>query len=92
MKWIKKSYNIKNKYTNYYIMLNKLLIWIWFLLAAILIIENMVLWQYAILFLDRWANSWTVAFVSTLIWIWMWYWIRWIIFDRKNIVEDSDNF
>ena len=74
-------------------MFNKILIWVWFLLWAILVIENLVVWSpSAILFLKRWVYPWTVALVSIFIWIWMWYWIRWIIFDRKNIVEDNDNF
>jgi uncharacterized membrane protein len=69
-------------------MFNKILVIWWIALAAILIIENMVIPNTAYFFIDNSSSSWFVAFASTIIWIAIWYWIAWLL--RKDGIEDDD--
>ncbi len=69
--------------------INKILIWIWILLSSILLIENMVqplphvfIWK---------SNTFTLSFISVIIWIWIWVWIRWFL-SRNNDLDDENDF
>lgn len=65
-------------------MFDKILIWVWILLGSILVIENVVSWYNAYLFLDTWASSWIVILVWIIIWIWIWFGIKWILWQKKE--------
>jgi len=69
-------------------MFNKILVIWWIALAAILIIENMVIPNTAYFFIDNSSSSWFVAFASTIIWIAIWYWIAGLT--RKDGIDDDD--
>jgi hypothetical protein len=73
-------------------MFDKVLILIWVLLGSILIIENMVSWLFWYLFLDTNANNWLIIFVAIIIWIGMWFWIKWILWSKKDLNEEEDDY
>ena len=71
--------------------MDKVLIWIGFLLASILVIENMLgNSNRAILFLEKWVSSWKVILVWIIIWIMIWYWIRGLMIKREEKKLDYD--
>jgi hypothetical protein len=70
-------------------MLNKILVFWWLALGAILVIENIVGWWYAYIFIDDSGSAYMLSFISIIIWILMWYWLRWM-FESNN--WDSDNY
>lgn len=72
------------------IMVDKILIFGWIALGAILVIENMVNGITWYLFLDSSANVWIIIFISIWIWIWIWVWIKWILGIKKSPDEDDD--
>ncbi len=59
-------------------------------LAAILIIENMVIWMPAIVFIDSSSKWWILSIVSIIIWIFIWFWLRWM--SNKDKSNNDDNF
>ena len=74
-------------------MFDKVLVFGWISLGAILIIENMVSWYSWYLFLDTWASAGSVVIVSILIWAWIWFWIKWLINNKsKNENENEDDY
>lgn len=75
-------------------MINKILVFWWIALAAILIIENMVIPNTAYFFIDNNSSSWFVAFASTVIWIWIWIWLTWMYREwwKSKIDEDHLDF
>jgi uncharacterized membrane protein len=70
-------------------MMNKILVFWWLALSAILIVENMVTWMTAYVFIDSWAQSWFLSFVSIIVWILIWFWLKWM-FEKEN--GDNDNY
>lgn len=70
-------------------MFDKVLIWGGILLGSILIIENIVNSAGAYLFLD-YTNTWTVVFVSVLIWVAMWFWFKWFM-NRETTTNEEEN-
>lgn len=71
--------------------MNKILIWVSFLLWTILVIVNSISVQ-PMLFISA-AGNWTVVFVSIVIWIMGWFWIKWILNERsKENYNDWVNF
>jgi len=70
-------------------MLNKILVFWGLALAAILIVENMVTWWLAYVFIDSWAKASTLSFVSVVIGMFIWYWLKWM-FEKSN--GDDDNY
>ena len=57
---------------------------------AVLIVENMVSWMVAYVFID---TGWTrlLSLVSIITWIFIWYWLKWVFTDEK-VNEDDYNF
>lgn len=72
-------------------MLNKILIFGWLALSAILIVENMVVPNQAFLFIDRNSTSWMLSVVSILIGAWIWYWLK-SYFSQIDNSEDNYDF
>ena len=60
-------------------MMNKIFVFWWLALSAILIIENMVTWSPAYVFIDASAKAWFLSIVSILIGMFIWYWIKWML-------------
>jgi len=72
-------------------MFNKILVGVWILLSSVLIIENIIVSAGAYLFLP-YTNTWTVIFVSVLIWISIWFWIKWLTIKTDYKSEDDYDF
>jgi hypothetical protein len=60
-------------------MFNKILIFGWLALAAILIVENMVIQTQAFVFLSRNSTTAMLSIVSILIGMAIWFGIKWFI-------------
>ncbi len=71
-------------------MINKVFVFLWIALIAILVIENIVWWAYAYVFLDTSSSWWILSLVSAVIWVFIWFWIKWIIVDKKGPYEEND--
>jgi len=56
-------------------MLNKIFVFGGMALSAILIVENMVTWMQAYVFIDSSSQAWILSFVSIIVWIFIWYWL-----------------
>ena len=69
-------------------MLNKIFVFWWMALAAILIVENMVTWMSAYVFIDSSSKWWILSFVSIIVWMFIWYWLRWMF--TKDDWEDEN--
>lgn len=74
-------------------MLNKILIFWWMALWAILIVENMVAgWtNNSYIFISRWKTS-TLVIVSLIVWSLIWYWIKSFFTDKKRYENDENDF
>ncbi len=70
-------------------MLNKILVFWGLALSAILIVENMVTWMMAYVFIDSSSKAWILSIVSIIIWIGIWYWLKWM-FGWDKWIEDED--
>lgn len=70
-------------------MFNKILVFGGIALAAILIVENMVTWFMAYVFIDSGSKAWILSSVSVLMWIFIWYWARWML---QKDVEEWDGY
>lgn len=70
-------------------MFNKILVFWGLALGAILIVENIVGWWYAYLFIDDWASAYMLSIVSIMVWMWIWYWLKGM-FDSNN--GDGENY
>jgi hypothetical protein len=68
--------------------MNKIFVFWGISLAAILIVENMVTWTTAYIFI---SNGWTwfLGLVSAIIWIFIWWWFRWML-EKDN--SDDENY
>lgn len=71
-------------------MINKVLVFLWIALIAILFIENVVWWSYVYLFLDTSASSWSLVLTSAIIWVFIWFWIKWWINGNKWNNDEND--
>ncbi len=60
--------------------MNKILMWITFLLWTVLVIVNMISSQ-PMLFINT-ADNWVVVFVAIIIWIVGWFAIKWFILEK----------
>jgi len=69
-------------------MFNKILVFWWIALSAILIIENIVQPNPALIFIS-YSSAWMLSVVSIIIWMAMWYWVK-LMFDDKW--HDDDNY
>jgi len=56
-------------------MLNRILIFGWLAVAAILVIENMVISGSAFIFMFS-GYAWQLSIVSIVIWFFIWYWVK----------------
>jgi hypothetical protein len=72
-------------------MINKIFVFWGLSLAAILIVENMVTWMTAYVFIDSGAKTWFLSFVSVIVWIFIWYWIRWM-FEKDTWDDENYDF
>lgn len=73
-------------------MLNKILIFGGISLAAILVVENMVIASWtAYIFLARWGAG-VLSIVSIIIWWAIGFWIKWIISDKNKYDDDRMDF
>jgi len=72
-------------------MLNKIFVFLGLALAAILIVENMVTGQLAYVFIDTWAMSSTLSFVSVIVWMFIGYWLRGM-FEKSNWDDENYDF
>ncbi len=70
-------------------MMNKIFVFWGLALAAILIVENIVGWWVAFVFIDSWAKAYTLAYVSTIIWGFIWFWLRGF-FEKDRWDDDYD--
>ena len=70
-------------------MINKIFVFWGIAVAAILIIENMVTWMPAYVFIDSWSTAYMLSFVSIIVWIFIWYWIKWML---EKETGDNDNY
>ncbi len=71
-------------------MLNKILVFWGLALSAILIVENMVTWMSAFVFIYAGSKAWVLSAVSIIIWILIWYWLKWLL--NKDTWLDDDNY
>ena len=69
-------------------MLNKILLFWWIALIAILYVENAISQLSAYIFITIGSAS-NLVIISTIIWVWIWFWIKWFLSEDKN--EDNDN-
>lgn len=60
-------------------MFNKILIFGWLALSAILIVENMVVPTQAFVFISKSSTSWMLSIISIILWIGIWFWFRWFL-------------
>jgi hypothetical protein len=60
-------------------MINKIFVFWWIALSAILVIENMVTGWNAIVFIDNGSKAWFLSVVSVIVWMFIWYWIKWML-------------
>ena len=70
-------------------MMNKIFVFWWLALWAILVVENMVSWMTAYVFIDSSAKSWFLSFVSIIVGMFIWFWLKWM-FEKDN--WDNDNY
>lgn len=71
-------------------MLDKVFVFWGIALAAILVVENMVSWLQAYVFIDSWSKAWVLSFVSVAVGIFIWYWLKWMFSKNSNDDYDSD--
>ena len=70
--------------------MDKILVWASILLGSILVVENMIVWWYAYIWIWT-SSSWTLVLVSMLIWVMLGYWGKWLLImqNLKNNDDDS---
>ena len=69
--------------------MNKIFVFLGIALWSILIIENMVIWIPAYVFIDNSSTGWMLSLVSIIIWVFIWYWLNWMIWNKD---WDDDNY
>lgn len=62
--------------------MNKILMWITFLLWTVLVIVNMISSQ-PMLFINT-ADNWVIVFIAIIIWIVGWFAIKWFILEKSK--------
>ncbi len=70
-------------------MFNKILVFWGLAAAAVLIVENMVTWMSAYVFIDSSSKSWILALASVIVWFFIWYWAKWML---ERDAHDDDNY
>jgi len=73
------------------LMMNKIFVFGGLAAWAILIIENMVTWMPAYVFIDSWSSSWFLSFISIIVWAFIWYWFRWM-FEKTTDTDENYDF
>ncbi len=68
--------------------MNNILIFWGIGLLAILVVENIVTWMQAYVFIDSWSKAWILSVVSAIIWGFIWFGIKWTLSD--TVPEDND--
>lgn len=71
-------------------MFNKILVWGWLALTAVLVIENMVMNTYAFILWDNTAKTWALALVCTIVWAAIWFWFKWMLTDNWSQYDESE--
>lgn len=69
--------------------MNKIFVFGWISLGAILIVENLVTWFMAYVFIDSWSKAWILSLVSIVVWIFIGFWLKWMF--EKDLWDD-DNY
>ena len=72
-------------------MINKIFVFWGIAIWAILIVENIVSWGLAYLFIDSWAKASTLSFISIVVWMFIWYGLKGM-FSKDNIDDDNYDF
>lgn len=80
-----KILNLKNPY-----MLNKILVFWWMAVGAVLVIENMVVSSQAYLLIYN-SRTWSLALFSIIVWIAIGYGLRWF-YSKDEYKDDSLDF
>jgi hypothetical protein len=57
-------------------------------LLAILVVENIVTWMNAYVFIDSGSKAWILSVVSAVIWAAIWFWVKGLLSD--TVPEDND--
>jgi hypothetical protein len=70
-------------------MMNKIFVFGGIALSAILIVENMVTWMTAYVFIDDGSKAWFLSVVSIVIWVFIWYGLRGM-FEKDSSGEDEN--
>mgnify|MGYP003683116579 FL=1 len=73
-------------------MFNKVLVFGGLALAAILIVENMVGWAPAYLFIDRGSTAWMLSMTSIIIGIAIGFWIKGLMTKNLDEYDEDLNF
>lgn len=72
-------------------MFNKALVFLGTSIAAILIVENMVVSSWTAFILIWYWKVWTLVIISILVWGCIWYWLKWMR-SEKDIDNDELDF
>lgn len=70
-------------------MINKILVFWWISVAAVLIVANAVSKTTAYLFIT-FSPTWKVVFAWVLIWVVIWFWLSWMLNWKTNETNDDD--
>jgi hypothetical protein len=68
--------------------MNKIFVFGWIGIWAILVIENLVTWMSAYVFLSTSSSSGILSLVSIIVWIFIWYGLKWM-FEKDHSAEDE---
>ena len=71
--------------------MNKIFVFWGLALAAILVIENIVWWWIAYVFIDSWAKAYTLSYVSIIVGAIIWYWLKWM-FEKERWDDENYDF
>lgn len=72
--------------------MNKILMWISFLLWVILIIVNFAAWNWSVHLILQWSNEpWMLAVISITIWVVAWFSLKGFLTEKwwENYNDDS---
>lgn len=73
-------------------MLNKILVFWGLALAAILIVENTVIWSSGTAYIFLWYSTpWNLVITTLILWMIIWYWIK-SFFIKGNWDDDNYDF
>lgn len=71
--------------------MDKILVWASILLGSILVVENMIVWWYAYIWIWT-SSSWTLVLVSMLIWVMLGYWGKWLLSSKSQNNDDDFDY